>query len=429
MVRNKSTSLPQKRLKEALRRREEEIELLCEVGQTLGLPLEVKEIMRKVPSLVLQATEADVCSLYLMDEGGEALLFKGPQRPSEEAFVWEKLEIGQGVAGWVAQHRKLLAIDKGAHKDERFSPAEFTEGMRFQAVISVPMVVQGRLLGVLSAYHKRAHRHQPREINLLEAITQQISVALENARLYEETHRKALQLDTLSMVSKTIISNYYLEEILQLIVTMTAQMMNSKICSLMLLDEEGQQLHIKATQSLSEEYLKKPPLRVGESISGKVVQEKGPITVLDVTREAGYKFPGIAKKEGLCSLLSVPMMIKDKVIGVINCYTSYPHQFSQEEIKILSAVASQAAVAIENTILIEKASAMEDALETRKLVERAKGLLMEEMNLSEAEAFKRLQRQSMNTRRPIQEVAQALIVAHEMREQGKGMFRPLNFEG
>ncbi|MBI4335079.1 MAG: GAF domain-containing protein, partial [Candidatus Omnitrophica bacterium] len=190
-------------------------------------------------------------------------------------------------------------------------------------------------------------------------------------RLKEELAKRDIQLEMLSQVSSAIASNKYLNEILELIVTMTAQTMGSKICSLMLLDEKEHELIIVATQSLSEAYRNKPPIKVGQSISGRAVKEKRPITVLDVTKEKGYMYPEVAKKEKLISLLSVPMMVKDRVIGVINSYTSKEHKFRDDEVKVLQAVANQAAVTIENTNLFDKAKAMEEALETRKALERA----------------------------------------------------------
>ena len=253
------------------------------------------------------------------------------------------------------------------------------------------------------------------ELALLSTIGQQVGGAIENARLYEEMKRKAMQIETLSAVSRTISSSRYIEEILQLIVTMTAEMMNSKICSIMLLDEKRQELEIVATQSLSEEYKRKPNLKVGQSISGQAVKEKRPISVLDVAKEKGYMYPELAKAEGLCSLLSVPMMVKDRVIGVINSYTSYEHKFYEEEIKILQAVANQAAVAIENTKLVQRSQEMQEALESRKAVEKAKGILMKEHRVSEEEAFRMIQKQSMNTRKMMKEIADAILLTHEIK--------------
>ena len=184
----------------------------------------------------------------------------------------------------------------------------------------------------------------------------------------------------------------------------------------MLLDNKKQELFIAATQSLSEEYTKKPNLKVGQSISGKVIKEKRPITVLDVTREPGYMYPEIAKREGIVSMLSVPMMIKERVIGVINSYTSYEHKFTDEEVKILQAIANQAAVAIESTNLTQELIATKQALETRKLVERAKGLLMKELSLSEDEAYKLINKKAMDTRKTMREVAEAIILFMEVRK-------------
>jgi len=133
-----------------------------------------------------------------------------------------------------------------------------------------------------------------------------------------------------------------------------------------------------------------------------------------VTKDPGYMYPDLARKEGLCSLLSVPMLVKDKPIGVINSYTSNEHLFSAEEIKVLQAVASQAAIAIENTTLMEKSFEMQEALEVRKLVERAKGLLMRSKQIAEEDAFRIMQRQSMDTRRSMREIAEAILLAGEL---------------
>ena len=229
--------------------------------------------------------------------------------------------------------------------------------------------------------------------------------------------KKIGKVDLLHLISETIVSNRYLEEILNLIVTMTAGVMGSKICSLMLLDENKQELVIKATQSLSEEYRKKPNIKVGQSISGLALKEKKPYTILDVRCDKKFMYPDIAKKEGLCSMLSVPMMIRNKVIGVINSYTSRPHRFTVDEIKILCAVANQAAVAIENTKLMEESLAMKDALESRKLVEKAKGILMKENSLGEEEAYKLIHKKSMDTRKPMREIASAIILASEFKKK------------
>jgi len=224
------------------------------------------------------------------------------------------------------------------------------------------------------------------------------------------------QIKALSKISKAIASDLYLEDILRLIVVVTAQVMGSNICSLMLIDEKAGELVIRATQSVSDEYNKKPPLKLGEGIAGKVAKENQPITIKDVTKEKEYKYGNIAKKEGLCSLLCVPLALKGKVIGVINCYTPSPHDFTETEIDVLTSIANQAAVAIENTELLVKGRVIQEELEARKRIERAKGILMKEEGLTEEEAYLKLQKFSMDRRKTMREVADAIILTSEMKK-------------
>jgi signal transduction protein with GAF and PtsI domain len=231
----------------------------------------------------------------------------------------------------------------------------------------------------------------------------------------KKTSKSSNTIEAISKISRAISSDLYLEDILKLIVTVTAEVMNSRICSLMLLDEKKENLDIRATQSISEAYINKKPLAKGEGVAWKAVLENKPIAIMDVIKESEYKYKDIAKKENLVSLLCVPLAVKGKVIGVLNCYTSQQHKFTPTEINVLTSVANQAAIAIENTELMVKTRIIEEELETRKVVERAKGILMRHENLAEEDAFKKIQKYSMDRRKPMKEVAEAIIVAHEMR--------------
>ena len=223
-------------------------------------------------------------------------------------------------------------------------------------------------------------------------------------------------IDALSKISKAITSDLYLEDMLKLIVTLTANVMKAKICSLWLLDEKTQSLKIKATQSMSREYVKERKIKVGEGIVGLVAKNKKPTVILDVSKDKSYKEKTLAKKENLVSMLSVPMLVKSRVIGVINCYTTQVYKFGKNDINLLSTVANQAAVAIENTELLVKTKIVQEELETRKRVERAKGILMRENNFSEDDAYKLLRKSSMSKRLPMKEIAEAVILSFEIRE-------------
>jgi signal transduction protein with GAF and PtsI domain len=231
--------------------------------------------------------------------------------------------------------------------------------------------------------------------------------------LYKKISYKK-QIEALSEISQAISSDQYLDDILKLIVTVTANVMDSKICSLWVLDGKERVLKIRATQAISEEYLKERSLKLGEGVVGYVAEQKIPLAILDVLKEPRYKEKALARKEGLVSMLSVPLTVKEKVIGVINIYTSYPHEFTETERAVLTMVANQAAVCIENTELMVQTKVIQEELETRKLVERAKGILMKHHGLSEEEAFKRIRKASMDSRKTMREIAEAILLTDKM---------------
>ena len=137
-----------------------------------------------------------------------------------------------------------------------------------------------------------------------------------------ESYEKSIE--ALTLISKAITSDQYLEDILRLIVIVTAQVMGTKVCSLWLLDDKTNSLTIRATQSLNSEYLKERSLKVGEGVVGMVAQQNRPYMALNVLEDPLFKEKDLARKMGLVSILSVPMSIRDRVVGVINCYTSEP---------------------------------------------------------------------------------------------------------
>jgi len=224
------------------------------------------------------------------------------------------------------------------------------------------------------------------------------------------------QIKALYEISRAMTSDMYIEDILKLIVNVTAQATGSKICSIMLVDEKEQLIKIRASQAISDEYLKKPPLRLDEGIAGKVIRTRQPIVVKDVREEPEYKNREIAAREGMVSMLAVPMSVKGKVTGVLNIYTAKPYKFSEREIEVLGSIANQAAIIIENTELMVKTRVLEAEIDLRKKVERAKGILMREEKISEEEAYNKLRKFSMDNRKNMKEVAEAIIIADEIKK-------------
>jgi len=224
-------------------------------------------------------------------------------------------------------------------------------------------------------------------------------------------------LKALMDISKAITSDLYLEDILKLIVMVTAKVMGVEICSLWLVDGEGdkRQIRLKATQAIDPDYVKDRVLKINEGVVGFVAAENRPLIVEDIFAEPRFKEKEMARKLGLSSMVSVPMNVQgDKVVGVLNCFTSTPYRFSETEVNLITTVANQAAVAIINTELMVKTRVIQEELETRKLVERAKEVLMRRRNMSGAQAYRWIQKRSMDSRKSILHVAEAVLLSDEL---------------
>lgn len=328
-----------------------EISVLRQTGQAMGVLFDIDEMLKQVANIVVNVTGTDLCLIYLLDKARSELVLSGSSRPVPDHIGKIRLKLGEGVTGWVAKERQHVALDREAWRDARFKHVPGFREDSYHSMLSVPLPGKKELVGVINVRTDAPHEYAQTQIDLLYSIANQIGGAVENFHQYQKVAKKASHLNTLSEISKTITSDMYLEEVLQLIVAMTADSMNFKICSVMLVDEEKQELVIKATQSKSREYIKKPNLKIGESVAGQAIMEGHAVTVLDVRKAPSYRFPDIAKKEGLCSLVAVPLQVKGKTIGVLNCYTARAHVFTDEELSLLTALASHAAMAIENSKL------------------------------------------------------------------------------
>ena len=234
-------------------------------------------------------------------------------------------------------------------------------------------------------------------------------------KITPETHDKYIKAVT--DISRAITSDLYLEDILKLIVMVTAKVTGVEICSLWLIDEsqKPKKIRLKATQAIDPVYVKDRSLNMDEGVVGFVTTHNQPLILMDVSKERRFKEKEMARKLGLVSMVSVPLQVKDeKVIGVLNCFTVEPHEFSETEVNLITAVANQAAVAILNTELVVKTRVIREELETRKLVERAKEILMQQRNLNGEDAYRWLQKRSMDSRKSMREVAEAILLSEEL---------------
>ena len=234
-------------------------------------------------------------------------------------------------------------------------------------------------------------------------------------KISQETYDKYIK--AITRISKAITSDQYLEDILKLIVMVTAQVTGVEICSLWLIeeDEKGKRARLKATQAIDPDYVKDRVLNMNEGVVGFIASTNRPLIVADVLKEPRFKEKEMARKLGLVSMLGIPLHVKEnKVIGVLDCFTVEPHTFSETKVSLITTVANQAAIAIENTQLMVRTKIIEAELEKRKVIDRAKEILMEKKGLSGEMAFRWIQKKSMDTRKSMKEIAEAIIFSLEI---------------
>ena len=234
-------------------------------------------------------------------------------------------------------------------------------------------------------------------------------------KISPETYEKYIK--ALMDISSAITSEQYLEDILKLIVLVTAKVTGVEICSLWLIDENEKppKIRLKATQAIEPEYVRDRSLTMKEGVVGYVITHKQPLIVKDVLKEPRFKEKEMARKLGLVSMVSVPLQVKDeRVIGVLNCFTAEPHEFLETEVNLITAVANQAAVAILNTEFMVQTKVIQEELETRKLVEQAKEVLMRRRKITGDQAYRWIQKRSMDSRKSMRNIAEAVLLSEEI---------------
>ncbi len=224
-------------------------------------------------------------------------------------------------------------------------------------------------------------------------------------------------IKALTDISRAITSDLFIEDLLKLIVMVTAKVTGVEICSLWIVneDEKPPKIRLKATQSIAPEYIKDRALNLDEGVVGYVATHKKPLVLNDVLESDRFKEKEMAKKLGLVSMVGIPLITKEeKVIGVLNCFTATPHEFSDTEINLLRVVANQSAVAIVNTELMVKTRVIQEELEARKKIEQAKEVLMHNRKMTGDEAYGWIRKRSMDSRKSIREVAEAVVLSNEI---------------
>jgi len=337
-------------------RRLRQFEVLARVSSVINSTLEPKEVLNRVLAEAVRVMQATSGSLVFIDPHTQLLQIEvaiGLSRKAQQT----QLAIGRGVTGWVAKMGVPLRVPD-VTADARYVSVRTD----IRSELAVPLLVEGALIGVLNVDSTRRDAFSVEDEELLVAIANQSAQVIQNSWLYQAVAHNARQLESLLSVAQSVISSLNLQEILQHVTRDACRLMDTKVCSLMLLNPTRDLLELRAYHGAGAEYLSKPPLPVADSLVGFVVRRRKPLRVYNVQEHDEYRHTEMARKEGLVSLLSVPLVVGEMAIGALNVYTAAPYHYSNQDVRTLSALASLAAVAIENARLHEKIVDVEEQL-------------------------------------------------------------------
>lgn len=355
MKKPKSGSKPAEKLN-ALQARYDRLQRLHQVAGVLHSTLEPQTALDLIAEQAVSLVSAASGSIVLINPKTgflEILASKGLLESARKL----KLRVGEGITGWVARADKPLLCPV-VSEDPRYIMLR----PEVKCELAVPLRVGGEVRGVLNVDSDRERAFTAEDQELLEGLAAQASGVIHNTWLYEQLRLKAQLFESLASVSQAIHSTLNLNDALNVITREASHLMRAKMCSLMLLDESGDWLDVGSSYGAGEAYLKKPRLSAMESLVGAVVRRRKPQQVENVQTSALYQNAETARVEGLAGLLSVPLVFGPKAIGALNVYTGAPYVFSNEEVRILSALAQLSAIAIERARLYERVVDVEEEL-------------------------------------------------------------------
>lgn len=303
--------------------------------------------------------------------GGQVLLLKPDRRTlllqiAEGERSADGEEVSADAPPWadVIREGKVVRI-RSISSDPRHPIAER------RVTVDIPLLARGDVLGVLTLYDLSETWAKHDQEPFLEALAHLAAHALHNDLLYRDLLRQKDELCTLIEVSRDITASLDLDEVLRRVVRHAARLLRVQAAALMLVDDAGTVLRIRATYGGGQTWMRRPPLDMAGSFIDEVVRSGSPLALLDLRDHASDAYAQMAAQEGLSSLLCVPLKTSLQRTGLLIVYTIEPRRFRAEEVELLSALAAQSAIAIENACLYR---AMLDTQEQLRQSERLAAL-------------------------------------------------------
>lgn len=322
---------------------------LREIVRSLSSAWDLDTTLDLITRKTTEVMHVDSCTIYLLDPDGESLRLQASTGLSKRAFGRSVLRVGEGMTGYAVVHNKpIFAAD--ARNNPYFKWVEEAEETGFKSLLAVPLTIENTPIGALNVQTADVHEYTADEVEILSLIGDLAASTLARAQLYDRQRRQIRELSTLAQISETVTSPMYLDEMLGIVSEMAAQIMEATVCHVYLLDDSQETL-IRHTglENHSSGSLRIP---LGQGIIGRVASSSSPYYAGDLSMVADFEEIEWVLANNLVSLLSVPLSVRDRVIGVLNCYTDQFRNFSEKEQTLLITLANQMALAIENAQLI-----------------------------------------------------------------------------
>jgi sigma-B regulation protein RsbU (phosphoserine phosphatase) len=332
---------------------QELVATLFDLGREVSAVLDVDELLRRIPGLIARLTEFTVFSVYLLDEARQELRIAYAEGYPLDLVLNFRLQVGQGIVGAaVAEQKSILVND--VHDDPRY--VGLVPGVNAQLV--VPLRHKNRVLGALNLLSDKVGAFSDRDEAILGQFGVHVAQALANARTFEQERDHAAALGTLTEIAREVAAILDLDELLSRIAILTKRIIDYRTFGILLVNEAKQQLEPKIALQYGEK-TSMLNIKIGEGLVGHSVLHKIPMIVNDVSKDARY----IKVLEDVRSELVIPLLLKDRCIGVFDLESPELNAFNQRHAEILGILASQAAVAIENARLYETVRTSELRLE------------------------------------------------------------------
>jgi phosphoserine phosphatase RsbU/P len=327
------------------------VETLFDLGRQVTAVLDLEELLQKIPLLIRRLIPFEAFAVYLLDERrGELRIAYSVGYPVGDTP--QRLRLDQGLVGVaVSSQQPLMVNDLAA--DPRY--VEFVTGMNSEIV--VPLMHKSRPIGALNILSHNRDQFTASDVSIVRQFGAHVAVALVNARLYERSRLDAEAFETLAEIGRDVASILDVDELLKRIAQITKKLIEYRTFGLFLLTDENE-LEIKVAVKYGET-VHIPRIGLGEGLVGYAALHKEPVLVSDVSQDPRY----IKVVDDVRSELAIPMLLKDRCIGVIDMESPEPDAFTKRDVEILTLLAGQVAVALENANLYEELRANQERLE------------------------------------------------------------------